>query len=81
MCDIYRLCLRNGILKVSQIQLSHTVAPPILIGDWEAVLAVARLLLLPFLCASLVTNRYPSESSTVERRRGGVKRDYTKIGN
>lgn len=80
MCAIYRLCLRIGILKVSQIQLSHTLAAPILIGDWEIVLEVARMLLLLFLYASLDTNWYHSESSTGERR-GGVKRDYTKMGN
>lgn len=33
MCAIFRPCLKNGMLKVSQIQLSHAVAAPILIGD------------------------------------------------
>lgn len=78
MRAIYRFCLRNGILKVSQIQLSHTVAALILIGDCEVV---ARVLLWLFLYASLVTNRYPSESSTAERKREAVTRDYTKTRN
>lgn len=88
MCAIYRPGLRNSILKVSQIQLSHAVAAPILIGDCaQVVLEVARMLLLLFLyvlvkrsyffpphCTERKTNRYPSAGG--EREREG--RDYTK---
>lgn len=53
MCAIYRLCLKNSMLKVSQIQLSHAVAAPILIGDCAQVVPeVARMLLLLFLHVS-----------------------------
>lgn len=46
--------LKNGMLKVSQIQLSHAVAAPILIGDCaQVVLEVAKMLLLLFLYVSL----------------------------
>lgn len=49
MCAIYRPCLKNGMLKVSQIQLSHAVAAPILIGDCAQVVPeVVRMVLLLF---------------------------------
>ena len=46
VCAIYRPCLKNGMLKVSQIQLSHAVTAPILIGDCAQVVLEVLLLFL-----------------------------------
>ncbi len=50
MCAIYRPLLKNGMLKVSQIQLSHVVAVPISMGDCAQVVPeVGKMVLLLFL--------------------------------
>ena len=77
MCAIYRPCLKNGMLKVSQIQLSHAVAAPILIGDCAQVVPeVARILCCCFCICRIVKRSGVFFAQCNEREQAGTLQSH-----